>query len=350
MAASTKVIRLKQKPAAAPTADTFAFDTHDLPSTLEPGYVVLKALWISVDPYIRGTLWKIKTNSVITSPQIAQVIRSNDATLKTGDIISGMGLPWSTCSVFKANPKAYRLIMRGHEVRSGVDVSAHLGPLGLIGITAYQGLFDIGNLRKGENVFVSGAAGAVGSIVGQIAKHVMGCTVVGTAGSDAKCEWLKELGFDAAMNYKDFNGDSKAFQKALGAAFGGRGVDVYFDNTGGFQTESIWDLLNYKGRVVVCGQIANYNKMLAVPKIDDFLYKTIYQHIRIEGFSIHSFKRYKEFYSDMQRWMDEGKVRYRKTVKYGLEQVPAAFMGLFSGENIGKMLVKMSDPQIPSKL
>ena len=205
--------------------------------------------------------------------------------------------------------------------------------------------------------------------MGQIAKHVMGCTVIGTAGSNAKCKWLTEtLGFDAALNYKEFNGDSKAFGRALAAAFNKKGIakqtdtpslngqqqqsviDVYFDNTGGFQTDSIWDLLNFRGRVVVCGQIANYNRMLAVPKIDDFLYKTIYQHIRIEGFSIHSFTRYPDFYRDMTQWVKDGKVQFGKTVKYGLEQVPDAFMGLFSGQNIGKMLVKMGEPQVLSKL
>ena len=159
MALKTTVIRLQKKPAAEPLADTFTFDSYDLPSSLEPGHVILKALWISVDPYIRGALWKTKTNSIITSPQIAQVVRSNDSKLKIGDVISGMGLQWSTYSVFKANPKAYRLIMTGNAVRNGMDLSAHLGPLGLVGITAYQGLFDIAKLQKGENVFVSGAAG-----------------------------------------------------------------------------------------------------------------------------------------------------------------------------------------------
>ena len=159
MALRTTVIRLKKKPAAEPSAENFGFDSFDLPTTLEPGYVIVKALWISVDPYIRGTFWETKTGSIITSPQIAQVVRSNDSILKIGDIISGLPLEWSTYSVFKANPAAYRVIVNGNAVRNGMDLSAHLGPLGLVGITAYQGLFDIGKLQKGERVFVSGAAG-----------------------------------------------------------------------------------------------------------------------------------------------------------------------------------------------
>ena len=177
----------------------------------------------------------------------------------------------------------------------------------------------------------------------------MECRVVGVAGSDAKCAWLKELGFDGALNYKKYNGNVSKFRKDLSKLFPS-GIDVYFDNVGGFITESVWNLLNYKGRVIVCGQIANYNRLTNVPKIDDFLFKTIYKHIRIEGFSIHSFKRYNDFYKDMNKWINDGKIVYRKTIKVGLDQVPNAFIGLFTGENFGKMLVKISDPQILSKL
>ena len=174
--------------------------------------------------------------------------------------------------------------------------------------------------------------------------------MVGTAGSAEKCQWMtSELGYDEAINYKNYQNDKYKFQKDLKRAFP-NGIDVYFDNVGGFQTEAIWDLLNYGGRVVVCGQIANYNQMLKKPQIEDFLYKLIYAHIRIEGFSIHSFKRYPQFYKDMTQWTKENKIKFRKTVKYGLDKVPSAFMGLFTGENIGKMLVKISDPQIRSKL
>eukprot|EP01084_Bolivina_argentea_P133607 235807_1 len=343
-------IRLKKKPTAEPTAEHFTFDNnYSIPSTLKPNEVVLKALWISVDPYIRGQLWMTKTNGIITSPQVAQVIKSNSSNLQAGDIISGT-FKWATYSLFKDNVKSflpYKIVVKSKDVSPNMDLTNYLGPLGLIGITAYQGLFDIGKLSKGETVFVSGAAGAVGSIVGQIAKHIMGCTVIGTAGNNDKCKWLTEtLGFDKALNYKTYNNNISKFRKDLSKSFGNKGIDLYFDNTGGFQTEAIWDLLNYKGRVIVCGQIANYNKMLQQPKINDFLYKLIYKHIRIEGFAITSFKRYKQFYKDMNQWMDEGKIVYRKTVKCGFDQVPSAFMGLFTGENTGKMLVKISDPQI----
>eukprot|EP01083_Nonionella_stella_P031056 85075_1 len=346
------VIRLKQKPTATPTEEHFVFDDqYEIPTELKPNEVVIKSLWISVDPYIRGRMWTMKANTILCSPQIAQVIRSNSNDLQVGDIITGE-FKWSNYCVLQAEAKKYRRLVKANDVSSSVsmDLSNYLGPLGLVGITAYQGLFDIGRLNKGESVFVSGAAGAVGSIVGQIAKHIMGCRVVGTAGSDAKCKWLTEsLGFDAALNYKKYNNDKHKFKKDLRALFSD-GIDLYFDNTGGFQTESIWDLLNYKGRVVVCGQIANYNRMLEKPQIEDFLYKLIYKHIRIEGFAINSFKRQKEFHRDMGGWIKQNRIQFRKTVKYGLDQVPSAFMGLFKGENFGKMLVKISDPQVTSKL
>ena len=178
----------------------------------------------------------------------------------------------------------------------------------------------------------------------------MGCHVIGIAGTDDKCKWLtNDLGFDGALNYKKYNNDKRKLQKDLRKLFP-NGIDIYFDNTGGFITESVWNLLNYKGRVILCGQIANYNRLTNVPKIDDFLYKLIYQHIRVEGFSIHSFKNYSKFYKDMTKWSNEGKIKFRKTVRCGLDAVPSAFIGLFKGENTGKMLVKISDPILKSKL
>ena len=176
----------------------------------------------------------------------------------------------------------------------------------------------------------------------------MGCRVIGIAGSDAKCKWLiDELGFDGAINYKKYNNNISALRRDLSKLFPD-GIDLYFDNVVGFITESIWNLLRYKGRVVVCGQISNYNNLRDIPKTNDFLSKMIYQHIRVEGFAISSFKRYNDFYKDMNQWIDENKIKFRKTVKFGLDQVPAAFIGLFTGENFGKMMVKISDPNIPS--
>eukprot|EP01084_Bolivina_argentea_P133605 235805_1 len=346
----TTVIRIKHGIKGQPKQDDFTLDSYSLPTELKQNEILLKALWISVDPGQRGRLTRARAGTIIKSPQIAQVIKSNSARFQVGDIISGI-FKWSTYSIYtdRPNKSVFQTvsIAKAYNLQPNMDLSKYMGPLGIVGLTAYQGLFDIGKLSKGETVFVSGAAGAVGSIVGQIAKHIMGCTVIGTAGNNDKCKWLTEtLGFDKALNYKTYNNNISKFRKDLSKSFGNKGIDLYFDNTGGFQTEAIWDLLNYKGRVIVCGQIANYNKMLQQPKINDFLYKLIYKHIRIEGFAITSFKRYKQFYKDMNQWMDEGKIVYRKTVKCGFDQVPSAFMGLFTGENTGKMLVKISDPQI----
>ena len=159
MALDATVIRLKKKPIAEPTEDHFVFDTNfQIPSTLEPNTVLIKSLWISVDPYIRGQLWTMKKNAIIHSPQIAEVIRSNSSNLQVGDIITG-AFKWSDYSVIKDNPKNCRVIVKAANVSASMDLSHHMGPMGLIGVTAYQGLFDIGKLKKGENVFVSGAAG-----------------------------------------------------------------------------------------------------------------------------------------------------------------------------------------------
>eukprot|EP01084_Bolivina_argentea_P133606 235806_1 len=349
----TTVIRIKHGIKGQPKQDDFTLDSYSLPTELKQNEILLKALWISVDPGQRGRLTRARAGTIIKSPQIAQVIKSNSARFQVGDIISGI-FKWSTYSIYtdRPNKSVFQTvsIAKAYNLQPNMDLSKYMGPLGIVGLTAYQGLFDIGCLKKAENVFISGAAGATGSIAGQIAKHVMNCRVIGIAGSDDKCKWLtNELGFDGAVNYKKYNNNIGKLKRDLQKLFP-KGIDVYFDNVGGFITESVWDLLNYKGRVVVSGQIANYNRMKNIPKINDFLFKTIYKHIRIEGFAINSFKRFDEFYRDMNEWMNENKVVFRKTVKVGLNKVPEAFVGLFRGENYGKMLVKISDPQLKSKL
>jgi len=189
-----------------------------------------------------------------------------------------------------------------------------------------------------KQILVSGAAGAVGSIVGQIAKlYGPNCHVVGTAGSKEKIAWLKKIGFDEVLNYKDYK-DVASCQDALKKALP-NGIDIYFDNTGGIVTESVWDLVNNFAKVLVCGQIAYYDAQ-HVPKIDPFLHKLIYKQVSVQGFVVGNFKDYDRFYREMGAWIVDNKIIIEETIYEGFEKLPQAFVGLFSGQNTGKMLVK----------
>jgi len=233
--------------------------------------------------------------------------------------------------------------------------SLYLGALGATGQTAYYGMLTIGNLKDGENVFISGAAGATGCIAGQIAKlKRKNIYLVGSAGGENKTKWLiQDLKFDKALDYKKYGEDLNAMKAELKRLFP-KGIDVYFDNTGGLITECVWDLLNPKARVVVCGQIARYpNISLAdlltpqsVGKIDDFLFKLIYKEIRIEGFTVYECKDWVSFYRDMKEWILKGQIKTTETMILGFDELPLAFEGLFTGKNVGKMIVKCKDEDL----
>eukprot|EP01084_Bolivina_argentea_P028940 53756_1 len=343
------VIRLKSPPINAVKLTDFAIKTEAL-RELRRNELLLKALYISVDPGMRGGLYSQKANTILYSPQICQVISSKSSKFNIGDIVTGnlsKGLqttcPWATYCI--KSDKYCRKISN----KKLIPYNYYLGPLGGTGLTAYMGLLNVAKIKQTDNVFISGAAGAVGSVAGQIAKHVVKCSrVIGTAGSNKKCEWIvNELGYDNAINYKLFNNNISLFRKELASKFP-NGIDVYFDNTGGFITHSIWNLLNVGARVVISGQIANYNRLRNPPKVDEYLHKLIYKQIRIEGFVIYGFKQFDKFESDMCQWIKDGKIKSKQTVMHGIENVPKAFIGLFKGANTGKMVVKIHD--LKSKL
>merc|ERR1719348_1015933 len=227
----------------------------------------------------------------------------------------------------------------------GINKAPELGPLskshllgacGMPGNTAYFGLLEICRPQKGETVVVSGAAGAVGSLVGQIAK-IKGCHVIGFAGTDDKCEWLKELGFDYAFNYKK-SGVAESLAEAAP-----NGVDCYFDNVGGEMSVAVIEAMNVRGRVAVCGGISHYNEVGGYSKVTDILPLTIGKQIRMEGFLAHRWagKRWGEGVQAMAGWIVKGDIKPRETVVDGFENMPQAFMGLFTGANTGKMIVKV---------
>jgi hypothetical protein len=260
---------------------------------------------------------------------VGRVLESHCENFKAGDIVEGM-LGWQEYAV--APPKALRKVDP-----SLAPISTALGVLGMPGITAYFGLLDLSDPRPGETVVVSGAAGAVGATVGQIAK-IRGCRVVGIAGSDEKVgQLVDELGFDAAFNYKstqDYAGELKRLSPD--------GVDVYFDNVGGEITDAVFQFLNVGARVSVCGQISQYNLESAEvgPRL---LWHLIVKRAKAQGFLVFDYaSRYNEALQQLSQWVQQGKIQYRESIAEGIESAPKAFLEMMQGKNIGKQLVRLS--------
>jgi NADPH-dependent curcumin reductase CurA len=328
-------IVLIKRPDGMPKEEDFRLIETDMPKCKD-GMVLVKTLYLSVDPYMRGRMSGVKTyispfelDKTITGGIVGEVVETGSPDLKVGDIITGT-LGWRDYNV--ADSREVRKI--NPDI---APVSAALGILGMPGLTAYFGLLDIGKPSSGETVVVSGAAGAVGTVVGQIAK-ISGCRVVGIAGSDVKTEYLvHELGFDAAINYKTTSDIKKALKDACP-----HGVDVYFDNVGGEISDAVMPLLNHKARIVLCGQISQYNinKPDVGPRIQTYL---LIKSAMMKGFIVMDYAdRSEEGIRQLAQWISQKKLKYAEHVIEGLENAPKAFIGLFKGENLGKQLVKVS--------
>lgn len=333
---TSKQILLASRPVGLPTDANFAF--RDVP-VAEPGegQVVVRSLYLSVDPYMRGRMSDAKSyiapyglNEVITGGVVGEVVASKAEGMKAGDHVIGM-LGWQTFNVVDAS--AVRRIDG-----SLAPLSAYLSVLGLTGLTAYFGLLDIGQPKAGETVVVSGAAGAVGMMVGQIAK-IQGARVVGIAGTDEKTALLTDkLGFDAAINYKTV----PDLQAALAVACP-NGVDVYFDNVGGAISDAVMSLLNDRARIPVCGAISSYNSTDGDlgPRVQTKLIKT---RSLMKGFVLSDYAdRMQEGAAELAKWLAAGRLQYEETIVEGFENVPKAFLGLFKGENVGKQLVRVGE-------
>jgi NADPH-dependent curcumin reductase CurA len=272
----------------------------------------------------------IAIGEVMTGGAVGFVVESEDPEFRAGDSVQGM-LGWQEYAV-----------AQGRELRkidpSFAPISTALGVLGMPGLTAYFGLLDICDPQPGETVVVSGAAGAVGMLVGQIAK-LKGCRVVGVAGSDAKIAWLlDELGFDAAFNYKTA-ADCYDKLKELCPD----GIDVYFDNVGGAITDAVVRLINVKARISVCGQISQYN--LEEPEVGPrWLGQLIVKQAKVQGFLVSGYvERFSEALKQLTMWLKQGKLKYREDVAQGIEAAPQAFIGMLQGKNQGKQLVQLSE-------
>jgi NADPH:quinone reductase len=329
----TTQIVLASRPLGLPTAANFRTETMVLG---KPGdnEVVLKSWYISVDPYMRGRMSSAKSyaasfdvDNPIRGGVLARVTESRSKFLTAGDTVVGT-LPWATYSIENADK------LRKVDTKS-FPPGYHLGILGMPGLTAYFGIMDIGRPKTGETVVISGAAGAVGVVAGQIAK-LQGATVVGIAGTDEKCKMLTDqFGFDLALNYKT----SGSLRKDIAAACP-KGIDVYYDNVGGEITDAAVANLNNHARFVLCGQISQYNntRISVGPAI---LPTFLTRSIMLQGFIVGNYSnRFEEAMSQLTKWVNEGTLRYTETVVHGFSKLPETFIGLFSGKNVGKMLVK----------
>jgi NADPH-dependent curcumin reductase CurA len=327
-------IVLASRPKGMPTKDQFRTETTTLPS-LQDGDVLTKALYFSVDPYMRGRMNDAKSYAApykvdepIMGGGIGKIIESKSSTFEKGDIVQGF-FPWATESVHKAN------------TLQKIDTQLapapyYLGILGMPGLTAYFGLLHIGKPKEGETVVISGAAGAVGIVVGQIAK-LKGCRVVGIAGSDEKIKMLKEeFNFDEVINYKTTSDMKKAIKEACP-----NDVDIYFDNVGGEISDAVIANINFHARIVLCGQIALYNstEVPTGPRLQPML---LTRSVLMQGFIVGNFKdHFREGIEQLSQWVKDGKLKYEETIIEGFDKLPQAFLGLFSGKNKGKMIVKV---------
>lgn len=324
---------LVSRPKGMPELSNFDLTEANIPS-LQEGEALIKTLYLSVDPYMRGRLGgrpsshpPFPLNRSLTGDGVGRVEVSKNPRYQPGDIVSGI-LEWADYSIIRDQP--FMKI-------DYAPVTTALGILGMPGMTAYFGILDIGQPKKGETVVVSAAAGAVGMIVGQIAK-IQGCKVIGIVGSDEKAGFLMhELGFDGAVNYK-----KPEFVDILNAICP-QGVDVYFDNVGGDITDQVLKLINKHARIVLCGQIATYN--LEKPDIGPRSFRTlIVKSAMAKGLIAFDYKgRFEEAREQLVQWIAEGKIKSKESVIEGLENTPRAFLGLFSGANIGKQIVKITE-------
>ncbi|MCR8848987.1 NADP-dependent oxidoreductase [Rossellomorea sp. SC111] len=337
MPETQKQIQLVSRPEGMPVKEDFLYKEIEV-SKPSKGEVLVKALYLSVDPYMRGRMSDAKSyvapfqlNEALSGGVVGEIVESQSEHFQKGDFVVGM-LPWQEYSL--ANEKEVRSI--DPDV---APISTHLSILGMTGLTAYFGLMDIGQPKEGETVVVSGAAGAVGSVVGQIAK-IKGARVVGIAGSDEKVSYLTDtLGFDEGINYKTTDNIYKTLKEACP-----NGIDVYYENVGGEIGDAALSLLNKHARVPVCGAISSYNKTDRDlgPRVQTKLIKS---SALMKGFVVNDYSdRFKEGATELGKWLSQGKLQYEETITEGLDNVTDAFLGLFQGKNIGKQLVKIADP------
>lgn len=329
-------ILLESRPVGLPDKTNFQMIKSSIPKIKE-GEVLVQSVYLSVDPYMRGRMSDAKSyvkpyevGEPIVGGIVGKIIDSKNPAFEVNSFVEGR-MEWADYNV--SNCSNIRPINS-----STAPISTALHVLGMPGLTAYFGLLYIGQPKKGETVVISGASGAVGTIVGQIAK-IKGCRVIGIAGADDKCEYLtNDLGFDVAINYKATSNLKQAIKEASP-----NGIDIYFDNVGGTITDKVMSFINFQSRIIICGQISQYN--LAKPEMGPRLLGQLLKTSSLmKGFIVSDYAEYnKEAFKHLSEWVKEEKIHYRENIVEGFENTIDAFLGLFRGENIGKQLVKVTD-------
>ncbi len=332
-------IVLSARPSGAPVASDFRMEQRVVPA-LSSQQVLLHTIYLSLDPYMRGRMSDAPSyaaasaiDEVIGGATVSRVVASQNAQFKKGDLVLGY-TGWQEYAVTEVAGLTKIDVAMPHP-------SLALGVLGMPGFTAYMGLLDIGRPMPRDTVVVAAASGAVGSVVGQIAK-IKGCRVVGIAGGAEKCRYvIDELGFDACIDHH-----STDFPHQLGLACM-RGIDVYFENVGGAVFDAVLPLLNERARVPVCGLIASYNQntpSTTSGELGKLMRTLLTKRIKMQGFIISSDygPRFDEFFNQMLAWVKDGRIKFREDIVDGLENAPSAFIGLLEGKNFGKLIVRVS--------
>jgi NADPH-dependent curcumin reductase len=333
---TNRQIRLQRRPSGAPTPDDFSLVDSPIP-TVEDGHVLRRTIYLSLDPYMRGRMNDARSyakpvalGDVMVGGTVSQVVESRHPSFKKDDFVVGTD-GWQQYA--SSAPTGLRALDPAM-----AQISTALGVLGMPGLTAFVGLFDIAQARSGETVVVSAASGAVGSVVGQLAR-LKGCRVVGVVGSREKCDYLtRELDFTAAVTHHDPH-----LRDALRAACP-NGIDVYFENVGGVVLEAVMGLINRGARIPLCGLVSQYNMRPLPPGPN--LMPLLTNRARIQGFLVTDhYDRYDAFLEQVGPCVRSGEVRYREDIVEGIDAAPQAFIGLLEGKNFGKLLVQVSpDP------
>jgi NADPH-dependent curcumin reductase CurA len=336
MPSVNRQITLASRPSGFPRESDFNVVTAPVPRPAD-GEILVRTIYLSLDPYMRGRMNdrqsyapSVRLGEVMVGGVVGKVVASKHVDFPEGSIIEGP-LGWQEYAI--STGRGLRLVDP-----KMAPIATAIGVLGMPGMTAYFGLLDICHPKAGETVLVSGAAGAVGSLVGQIAK-IKGCTVVGTAGSDEKLDHVVgDLGFDAAFNYKTADDYVGKLREVCP-----KGIDIYFDNVGGRLTDAVFLTMNVGARISVCGQISQYN--LERPEMGPRLFwKLIEKRAKVQGFLVFDFApRFPDALRDLSAWLHQRKIQYRETIIEGIENAPRAFIGMLQGHNTGKQLVKVSD-------
>lgn len=323
----SRQVHLKNSIIGIPKPEDYQLIEETLPELTE-GEVLVKNMYISVDPYMRGGMRTVNSGQALQGGCVGKVIDSRSEKFSIGDYVVGY-LGWRDYYIAAAESLQY--------INSTVaPIESFLGALGMPGRTAYFGLLDIGQPKERETVFVSAAAGAVGSIVCQIAK-IKGCKVIASAGTDKKLEWLTEKAqVDAVINYNKVDDLEAELRKHCPD-----GIDIYFENVGGIHLQAALSVMNMHGRIPLCGMISQYNDVEPTPGPTN-LSTAIGKRIKIQGFIVTDYEnRNHEFYQDMRKWISEDKIKWEETIVDGLENAPQAFISLFTGDKIGKVVVRV---------